>query len=78
MSKEYKVEQSNGIWYVWQFDICKRMTAHAKLDTIRQLALWIEEQENYDEHNGMDHASDNDMSSTDIVSYCYNSGHVVP
>lgn len=49
---EYKVEQCNGKWYVWQFNVYKKLEAHAKLDNVRQLALWIELQENDCKYSG--------------------------
>lgn len=49
MNKEYKAIKSGDTWYVYQFDVYRKLTAHAKLDNIRQIALWIEEQENYDD-----------------------------
>lgn len=66
MGKEYHITESNGIWYAQQFDVRRKLTAHAKLDTIRQLALWIEEMENYskeEQRNGMDDESDTDYNN---------------
>lgn len=81
MSNEYRIEESNGKWYVSQFDVCKRLTAHAKLDNIRQLMLWIEEQENfykYADDNGVCDQSDCDDDSRDIKWYRISCSHVIP
>lgn len=75
---EYKLQISNGKVYAQQFDVCRKLTAHAKLDNIRQAVLWIEEMENYDEVCSMDNKSNNNSDDRTIGCYSYNSGYIVP
>lgn len=62
---EYHIKISNGIIYGYQFNIKRELTAHTKLDNLRQLALWIEEMENYDKQD-----IHNDKNSK-LTVYCF-------